>query len=352
MSRTRPVTFTRLTPAAGAGAGSGTGAAINIFQLSASEAGALDPVCGRLGVAPVGVGRVGLRVVPGVDDAVLARPRADVLHISVHAGRAVADAVEAALVRAGVERAEAGELDPRTLYPEAATLVEACVLDALARADAPAAVDALLAQPRRWSDPGAPAAPPEASRQLGRLLCAPTVAAIGHANVGKSTLLNALARRDAALVADLPGTTLDHVGVTLTLDGVNVHWLDTPGWRAGVDADSPEHVARGLAARAVALADLVIACGDAGSGFLDAALMGAGPAARIVRVETRAARRGSGVAAPECDVSTDALTGVGLEALALTVAERLVPRALRDDPPRWVFHEALGGAGLSFPPRR
>lgn len=54
----------------------------------------------------------------------------------------------------------------------------------------------------------------------------------GHPNTGKSSLLNALARREAAIVSELPGTTRDAIEVSLDLDGMEVIVTDTAGLRA------------------------------------------------------------------------------------------------------------------------
>ncbi|MGE3303962.1 MAG: tRNA uridine-5-carboxymethylaminomethyl(34) synthesis GTPase MnmE [Hyphomonadaceae bacterium] len=72
------------------------------------------------------------------------------------------------------------------------------------------------------------------------------LALIGAPNAGKSSLLNALARRDAAIVSDIPGTTRDIVEVRLILGGFPVWMADTAGLRAaeGVEA---EGVRRALA---------------------------------------------------------------------------------------------------------
>ena len=58
-----------------------------------------------------------------------------------------------------------------------------------------------------------------------------SVVIVGAPNAGKSSLLNALARRDVAIVTDEPGTTRDLVQVALDLDGVKVVVTDTAGIR-------------------------------------------------------------------------------------------------------------------------
>ncbi|MDX9859935.1 MAG: tRNA uridine-5-carboxymethylaminomethyl(34) synthesis GTPase MnmE [Rhodospirillales bacterium] len=87
------------------------------------------------------------------------------------------------------------------------------------------------------------------------------VAIIGPPNAGKSSLLNALARRDAAIVSETAGTTRDVIEVHLDLGGIPVVVADTAGLRDGGDAIECEGVRR-AAARA-AEADLRIAVFDA-----------------------------------------------------------------------------------------
>ena len=60
-----------------------------------------------------------------------------------------------------------------------------------------------------------------------------SVVIVGAPNAGKSSLLNALARRDVAIVTDEPGTTRDLVHVSLDLNGVKVIVTDTAGIREG-----------------------------------------------------------------------------------------------------------------------
>jgi tRNA modification GTPase len=85
-------------------------------------------------------------------------------------------------------------------------------------------------------------------------------AVTGPPNAGKSTLVNALAGRDVAIVAASPGTTRDVLEVRVVLGGVPVTLLDTAGLREAVDPVEAEGVRRALA-RADA-ADVVIAVRD------------------------------------------------------------------------------------------
>ncbi|MGE5539752.1 MAG: tRNA uridine-5-carboxymethylaminomethyl(34) synthesis GTPase MnmE [Gemmatimonas sp.] len=87
------------------------------------------------------------------------------------------------------------------------------------------------------------------------------VAIVGAPNVGKSSLLNALAGRDVAIVSSRPGTTRDVVEVSLDLGGVPVVLADTAGLRDSADEIEAEGVRR---ARAWAgEADIVLAVHDA-----------------------------------------------------------------------------------------
>ena len=90
------------------------------------------------------------------------------------------------------------------------------------------------------------------------------VAISGPPNAGKSTLLNRIARREAAIVSPIPGTTRDVIEVHLDLDGYPVTLLDTAGIR---DSDEPveqEGVRR--ARQRASEADLVLWVYDAKDG--------------------------------------------------------------------------------------
>ena len=73
------------------------------------------------------------------------------------------------------------------------------------------------------------------------------VALAGPPNAGKSTLLNRLAHREAAIVTDMPGTTRDPIEVALDLGGVPVILVDTAGVRDTRDPIEAEGVRRALA---------------------------------------------------------------------------------------------------------
>ena len=87
------------------------------------------------------------------------------------------------------------------------------------------------------------------------------VAIAGPPNAGKSTLLNRIARREAAIVSPLPGTTRDVIEVHLDLDGYPVTLLDTAGIRDSDDPVEQEGVRR--ARERAAEADLVLWVVDA-----------------------------------------------------------------------------------------
>jgi len=73
------------------------------------------------------------------------------------------------------------------------------------------------------------------------------IALIGAPNAGKSTLLNALAKRDAAIVTEIPGTTRDVIEVPLQLGGYKAIVADTAGLRETPDVIEAEGVRRASA---------------------------------------------------------------------------------------------------------
>jgi tRNA modification GTPase len=87
------------------------------------------------------------------------------------------------------------------------------------------------------------------------------VAIAGPPNAGKSTLLNRIAKREAAIVSPVPGTTRDVIEVHLDLDGYPVTLLDTAGIRDSDDPVEQEGVRR--ARERASEADLVLWVEDA-----------------------------------------------------------------------------------------
>lgn len=87
------------------------------------------------------------------------------------------------------------------------------------------------------------------------------VAIIGPPNAGKSTLLNRLAQRDAAIVSPIAGTTRDVIDIDLDMDGFPVRVADTAGLRSTGDVIEAEGVRR--AERRAASADVKLLILDA-----------------------------------------------------------------------------------------
>lgn len=133
------------------------------------------------------------------------------------------------------------------------------------------------------------------------------VAIVGPPNAGKSSLLNLLARRDVAIVAETAGTTRDVIEVHLDLGGYPVIVADTAGLREGGDAIESEGVRRATARAAEA--DLKLAVFDA---------------TRWPEADGRAAAlvdRDSVVVVNKADLASPAppLSVNGIEALAVSV---------------------------------
>lgn len=95
-----------------------------------------------------------------------------------------------------------------------------------------------------------------ASRRGVRLADGLHVVIIGRPNAGKSSLLNALAASDRAIVTDLPGTTRDLLRETIDLDGIGMTLVDTAGLRDSLDAVEIEGMRR--ARDELARADLAV----------------------------------------------------------------------------------------------
>jgi len=157
------------------------------------------------------------------------------------------------------------------------------------------------------------------------------VAIVGRPNVGKSSLLNLLSRRERAIVTNLPGTTRDLLESELVLDGVPLTLLDTAGIRPTSDRVEQLGIARSR--EALAAADAVLLLFDLGAGWSleDQALRELVPAGTVLLVagnKADAAGLPVGLVPPEegarapADVSFSALSGEGREALVAELLRR------------------------------
>ena len=134
------------------------------------------------------------------------------------------------------------------------------------------------------------------------------VVVAGPPNAGKSSLLNAIAGEERAIVTDVPGTTRDHIEVPLSLGGIPILLTDTAGLRDTSDGVEAIGVAR---AQVLAEgADILLWLGDPND---------APDHPELIRIHSKADVRGE---APEESVAVSAVTGVGIEALLEDVATR------------------------------
>jgi len=90
----------------------------------------------------------------------------------------------------------------------------------------------------------------------------------GQPNTGKSSLLNALAGRESAIVTDIPGTTRDVLREEISVDGLPLHIIDTAGLRQSEDAVEQEGIRRTW--QEIEQADCVLLMLDVREGFTNA----------------------------------------------------------------------------------
>ncbi len=351
---------------------SGAGrAAVAVVRISGpASAGLLTALCGRA-PPPRRASLRRLRAPDGdvLDHAlVLAMPGPgsytgeDTAELFLHGGRAVVDAVADALVALGARPAEPGEFTRRaflngrmdlTAAEGVADLIEAETQaqrrqalrqteGALARLLAGwadrlrlllAEQEALIDFPDEDLPPGVEArvraeiagleaamtAQLNDARHGERLREGLVFVVAGPPNVGKSSLVNALAEREVAIVSATPGTTRDALETRLVLGGVPVTLVDTAGLRDAADAIEAEGVRRAQARAAEA--DLLIAVDVPGSIV--------SPRATDGRPTLHVANKtdlGGGI--PVGTLPVSALTGAGLDTLRDRLAAHA--RALTD----------------------
>ena len=147
---------------------------------------------------------------------------------------------------------------------------------------------------------------------------------IGAPNAGKSSLVNALARRDIAIVSEIPGTTRDILETRLDLAGYVVHVADTAGLRETSDAIESEGVRRALARAAVSDMTLLVLDGSARDPF--AGLDGDAVANAALTVWNKSDLPWH---APREGMRISAKTGAGLDALLTSLAAEVRKRLER-----------------------
>lgn len=248
----------------------------------------------QIGLSHPGIGELKLVDFMGIDQGVVMGLEGGKVLFMPHGGIAIVREICARLEEVGMH--EQCRVNPVVVYPEARSEIEAWCLQALSEVSSPLAIDVLLRHAQRWHTLGietrlqAQAVDSiDAGCSLRHLLHPPTIAAVGRANVGKSSLINTLVGQQVALVADVAGTTRDHVGVPVELGGLVVRWVDTPG----IDERIGEREELEIATRVVACADLVVHCIDSvdDDGVLDPRLARAiSPTTPVLRLGTRADR--------------------------------------------------------------
>jgi tRNA modification GTPase len=137
----------------------------------------------------------------------------------------------------------------------------------------------------------------------------------GPPNAGKSTLLNAIAQREVAIVSPLAGTTRDIVEVPLALAGIAMRFADTAGLRSD-SPDAIEKIGVERASTAIAAADILLWLGPA---------FDCPPHPSVLRIAAQSDRN---VPDPGADLALSAQTGAGMNALHHAIvahAQRLLP---------------------------
>ncbi len=145
----------------------------------------------------------------------------------------------------------------------------------------------------------------------------------GQPNVGKSSLLNALAGAELAIVTPIPGTTRDRISETIQIEGVPLHVVDTAGLRGGHEAgDEVERIGIDRSWQAIRAADAVVFLhdltrrGEAAYEMADAAIAEQLPAGvTVLQVFNKLDALGEPPVLPADAIGLSARTGAGLDAL-------------------------------------
>ncbi|NGN43810.1 tRNA uridine-5-carboxymethylaminomethyl(34) synthesis GTPase MnmE [Mesorhizobium sp. CGMCC 1.15528] len=171
------------------------------------------------------------------------------------------------------------------------------------------------------------------------------VVIVGAPNAGKSSLLNALARRDVAIVTDEPGTTRDLVEVALELDGVKVRLTDTAGIRE--TSGKVELIGIEKARQKISAADAVLYLEDLGD---PKRLAPDEIPSGSIRIGTKADLSGHHIEENAYDLLVSTETGEGIVALLALLSGRAVVEigSAGDVLPSRQRHVELLGATADF----
>ena len=153
----------------------------------------------------------------------------------------------------------------------------------------------------------------------------------GQPNAGKSSLLNALAGAELAIVTPIAGTTRDVVQQTIQIEGVPLHVIDTAGLREGADVDTVEQIGIERAWSQIEQADAVLFLHDltrqqepghaaADADIAQRLLQRLPPAVTVIDLWNKADAAGDTAAARE-GLVLSARTGQGLQALRARLLE-------------------------------
>ena len=206
-----------------------------------------------------------------IDDALVVLCDGMTADINVHGGHWVVRSTLDLAAREGFTVQSSTEAPAPLISMEASSELEREVLSHLPSARTETGVRVLLSQKTAWDhfkseisndpSPGEQIRRILADNTLRHLLNPPTVAIVGAANVGKSTLANQLFASERSIAADMPGTTRDWVGELANIDGMPVMLLDTPGIRE--TRDTIEKRAIETSGREIERADQIVLVLDA-----------------------------------------------------------------------------------------
>lgn len=282
----------------------------------------------------------------------------DLVEFHCHGGRAVVEAVLGAIAAlAGTRLAEPGEFTRRAFENGRIDLTEAEGLADLIEAETESQRRAALLMAEgglrkaldQWqqrlltlsaraeagidyadedsvdSDPALASDCTALAEEIGQWLARPRaeplrdgvrVVLAGPANVGKSSLLNALVGSERAIVTDQPGTTRDHIEVALAFSGVPLVLTDTAGLRE--TGEMVEKIGVGRSRKLVEIADILVWMGDSADAPAHSRLI-------LVHGRSDLADRGP---APSGSIAVSSVSGEGTSELTeaiLTLAGSLLP---------------------------